>query len=183
MAPPGRSTEEILAAAASLFEEVGFEAFTMLALSARAGVSKSSIYKRWRSKEAILFDVLWAHAERGMQLEDTGSTTGDLRLMMKEIERTALATRVMLAEVVGQLARSDALREAVGLGDAAIRQSVAAVFRRGIDRGDLDPKMDVEVAALTAVGPITYLVQHHLPVPRNLGQRIAGHLQAVWAAP
>lgn len=178
----GRTTEEILAAARAIVEEQGIDRFTMQALAARAGVSKTSIYKRWRTKEQILIDLLWQNGGRNMRLEDTGSTAGDLRLLVKEMERTIRSTNAVVTSMVGSLAASERLIAALRTATAEFHESIAPVFHRGIDRGDLDPDTDVQLATLLAIGPFSYLIEHRLPVPEDLAERIADRLTFAFAS-
>ncbi|MFF3499711.1 TetR/AcrR family transcriptional regulator [Streptomyces sp. NPDC003247] len=48
----------VLRAADDLLMDVGFHAMTVSAIAERAGVAKQTIYRWWRSKVAILLDVL-----------------------------------------------------------------------------------------------------------------------------
>lgn len=180
---PGRSTEEILVAAHALFEEVGIDRFTMQDLAGRAGVSKSSIYKRWRTKEAILVDLLWQEVGRTVRLDDTGSTAGDLRLLTRELGRAVRSANSVVSSVVGSLSHSPELKRALRAATAQFHTAIGVVFQRGIDRGDLDPTMDVELATLVAIGPFSYLIEHQLPVPVDLAERIAVHLERALLTP
>jgi AcrR family transcriptional regulator len=59
-----RSREAVLEAAESLMAEHGFEAATVAALVARAGIPASSIYHYFGSKEGVLLAVMERGAER-----------------------------------------------------------------------------------------------------------------------
>src|SRR6476661_2247849 len=50
----------VLAAAADLLGETGYRALTMDAVAARAGTSKTAIYRRWDGKTSLVVDVLAA---------------------------------------------------------------------------------------------------------------------------
>jgi AcrR family transcriptional regulator len=49
---------EILEATLELVAERGFQAATMEAIAARAGVGRNTIYRRWNSKEELIADAL-----------------------------------------------------------------------------------------------------------------------------
>src|SRR5215831_18236881 len=62
-APPGRPRSEqarraVLEAARTLFDEQGYAAATIEAIAARSGVAKTTIYRSWPSRAAVLVDVL-----------------------------------------------------------------------------------------------------------------------------
>src|SRR5438067_8052092 len=72
-----RAHRAILAAALALLAEEGFEAMSMEGVAARAGVGKSTIYRRWASKEALLIEAVSSiHAEA--PIVDTGNIRDDL---------------------------------------------------------------------------------------------------------
>ena len=61
--PRGRPRSEkahaaILDAAIALTREVGFDALAMEAVAARAGVGKATVYRRWKTKEALLAEAV-----------------------------------------------------------------------------------------------------------------------------
>lgn len=61
--------EAILAAAKSIFEEVGFEQATMSEITARVGGSKATLYRYFDSKEALFLELVRRSAsEHGGQL-------------------------------------------------------------------------------------------------------------------
>src|SRR5215475_3701301 len=62
-ARPGRprspaADEAILDATVELLGELGFLALTIEAVAARAGVAKTTIYRRWPTKDDLLFDAV-----------------------------------------------------------------------------------------------------------------------------
>ncbi|MFZ1294493.1 MAG: helix-turn-helix domain-containing protein, partial [Pseudomonadales bacterium] len=50
----GASEQAILSATLELLAELGFRAVTVDAIAARAGASKSTIYRRWPTKEYLV---------------------------------------------------------------------------------------------------------------------------------
>ncbi len=63
-------TDAILAAAAELFEEVGFDQLTVQDIAQRAGVGLATLYRRWPSKHALLIEALsWRQEHNTLHLE------------------------------------------------------------------------------------------------------------------
>lgn len=90
---PGSHSEAreqaILAAAAELVVEVGYERVTVDAIAARAHASKSTMYRKWPGKAELVADALRRQAEvRAAELPDTGSVRGDLLLTVGNIAQT-----------------------------------------------------------------------------------------------
>jgi AcrR family transcriptional regulator len=78
--------QAILAAAAELVVEVGYERVTVDAIAARAHASKSTMYRKWPGKAELVADALRRQAEgRATELPDTGGVRGDLLLTVRSI--------------------------------------------------------------------------------------------------
>lgn len=63
--PPGQQGQELLDTARGAFLEHGFEGTTMDMVASRAGVSKSSLYREHRSKDALYQAVVSDWTNRG----------------------------------------------------------------------------------------------------------------------
>ncbi len=86
--PGGRSARVRAAVLRATFEElasVGYPALSFEALARRAGVHKTTLYRRWEGKEDLLLDALLEHAGQAVPVPDTGSLRGDLRSLAREI--------------------------------------------------------------------------------------------------
>ena len=53
-----RARAEVLEAAADLVAEVGVERATIEEIAARSGVAKTTIYRHWPSKQALVVDAV-----------------------------------------------------------------------------------------------------------------------------
>lgn len=73
-----RSVSKILAAARDVLSGQGYPALTIEAVAAAAGVGKSTIYRWWPSKEALVADAL-AEIFRADEIPDLGDTHAELR--------------------------------------------------------------------------------------------------------
>jgi AcrR family transcriptional regulator len=76
--------QAILHATLELFADEGFDAMSIEAIAERAGVGKTTIYRRWDSKEDLMLD-----AARSLQAEfpivDTGNLRDDLIHLLKMV--------------------------------------------------------------------------------------------------
>ena len=141
-----RAHRAILDSAIELLLEDGFTGMSMEGVAARAGVGKATIYRRWSSKTEL-------------ELPDTGSVRADLL----DLGRQALASlgdpeyANLLARMRGEAAKHPELREAYQHKLVAPRREVvAAVIRRGIERGELRDDLDLELLVDMVVGPVIY---------------------------
>lgn len=73
-----RSLSKILDAARDVLSAQGYPALTIEAVAAAAGVGKSTIYRWWPSKEALVADAL-AEIFRAEEIPDLGDTHAELR--------------------------------------------------------------------------------------------------------
>src|ERR1700731_5059526 len=80
-----RVVEKVRKAPMAELARVGFAGLTIEGVAKAANVNRTTIYRRWPSKGALLLAVLEPGLERFDQYLDTVSATGDLlafRLMM-----------------------------------------------------------------------------------------------------
>ena len=147
----------ILGAALELLAEQGWRGFTIHAIAARGGVGKAAIYRRWKSREAVL-----AAAVEGMVgeigLPDSGSIRDDLReLMRRAVALYDGAAGRLMPGLVSAMAEHEEVATAVretflGPRRAALRE----VLERGVDRGELRSDIDRELALDFLGGPLFY---------------------------
>lgn len=150
-----RARARIRQAARELFRERGFDAATLRAIAARAGMGASSIYRHVESKEELLVQELadlqeeaWTRYRR----EDRRGTATKER-----VRRFFQAQHVLLAEypdltVIALRATTypaaRVSRRVLALNDRTIGL-LAEILQAGRLRGDLDPDADLLVSART----------------------------------
>jgi AcrR family transcriptional regulator len=150
-------TGEILVAALDLVAEVGIAGLTMDGVAARAGVGKATIYRRWSSKEALMLDA-WMSCVPAPFEPDTGTLRGDLEALLGDFDRPMsdrdlqriYPQMIAAAKVNPEVA--DAYRAFI----ATRRRPLAAVLRRGVERGEIDPSVDLDVVYDLLVAPLLF---------------------------
>ena len=148
----------ILDAAIALTREVGFDALAMDAIAVRAGVGKATVYRRWKTKEALIADAL-DRLVRASAAPDTGSFEDDLLTVMRGNLRMYQdpATAALLSGLVAAMARSPQVAAAVRNGFVAARRNVMRqVVARGLAAGALAPGTDIELVLDMLSGPLVY---------------------------
>jgi AcrR family transcriptional regulator len=78
-----QSHQAILEATLELFAEVGLRGLSIEAIAEQAGVGKTTIYRRWSSKEDIIKDA-FAMMRKGTDWVDTGNIREDLLYTLKK---------------------------------------------------------------------------------------------------
>lgn len=148
----------ILGASIQLIREAGYEALTMDAIAARAGVGKATVYRRWKSKEFLVAEAL-ERLMLGIQVPDTGDVRSDVLAVMQTnltLYRDP-ATTGLLASLVAAMVRSAPIAKALRGGFiSARRKALHAVLSRGVRRGEVRPDTDLQVAVDVLSAPLFF---------------------------
>ena len=179
-----RAGRAILTAALQLMAERGVHDLRMDDVAERAGVGKATIYRRYRSKDALVSDAI-ATLVSEIAIPDTGSTRADLLALMRqavELYSGSLAARLMPA-VLEETRRNPEL--ATTVRDeflAGRRAALGLVLKRGVRRGDLRRGLDLELALDVLAGPIFYrLLVTGGPIDERLAEGVVELIMAGFA--
>ena len=161
-------TEAICGALFSELAQCGYGRLSIEAVARRAGVGKSAIYRRWRSKQdmvvALVSEVAWSH----LDMPDTGNLYGDVIAFLR-------AGYAALAHPLAKAIIPDLLSEAnrnLNLEAALLRTvrdprraRAAAIIRRAIEPGEVADSLDPDLALDTLAGPLYWrLTVVHQPI-------------------
>jgi AcrR family transcriptional regulator len=159
--PQGRprsaqADEAIAHAALALLAEAGFEGVTVEAVAQRAGVARTTVYRRYPGKPELLISVL-AHACRAPVDDlDTGSVVGDLTAVAEGLHHALTSTDLgrALPAVIAAAAQHPDVAAAHRTYVASRRRVALAAVARGIQRGEVDPEVDPDLLVDLVVGPV-----------------------------
>ncbi|HEX6387961.1 MAG TPA: TetR/AcrR family transcriptional regulator [Solirubrobacteraceae bacterium] len=147
--------DEIVAAAAGLLAEVGYDAMSMDAVAARAGVSKATIYRRWPGKAPLVLDTVRSRHLPIGEPPDTGDLRDDLLALFHSL--AAQLDEQALDHLSGVLV---AMRKHPELSHAVNEQVVAGwaratrtILDRAVARGEIATRPDDVVERFTTIGP------------------------------
>lgn len=84
-----RSHQAMLQATLELLAEVGFEAMSIEAIASRAGVGKTTIYRRYSGKAELVADAIERIREE-IAIPDTGSLWGDMDALIQNAAQISL---------------------------------------------------------------------------------------------
>jgi AcrR family transcriptional regulator len=142
--PPGRPRSEtsrraVLAATFELAAEEGPRGLSMDAIAKRAGVSKETLYRWWRSKTEVVLETLADRSVRTIPLPDTGSLGEDLRAFLRATVASADPTTQQLLRVLAAEAAEDpALARLVRDRFLVIRRTaLGELLQRAVARGEV----------------------------------------------
>jgi AcrR family transcriptional regulator len=155
----GQAHRKILDATRELLSEEGFADLRLEHVAARAGVGKATIYRRWGSKEALAQELLAELAAPHIAVAESDDTREELLAAVVNPMRAVTDTpfgpviRALLSQIAVNPTLGDPFRATVV---QARRDEIARVIARGIERGDLRPDADADIATELLVGPVYF---------------------------
>ena len=153
----GRADRAILDAVLDLLVEVGYAGLTIEGVAEKAGVAKTTIYRRWPSKASLVVALAQDVATK-IRLPDTGTVRGDASALLRELIK--VYTKTVLGSVIpgliADIAENADLAEATRGFLGTRRRIMVEILQRGISRGELRPDIDLELTADLMYGPLTY---------------------------
>ncbi|MGW1615299.1 TetR/AcrR family transcriptional regulator [Streptomyces sp. NPDC002285] len=170
-------TEAIRAAVFEELAAVGYARMSIEGIARRAGVGKTAVYRRWRSKLHLVLDVVSAVAVMGLPTPNTGSLEGDLR-MLYEVTSRALRHPVVsqiIPDLQAEAARNPEIAEALQKALEQGQEGVASKILTGAEqRGEVRAGIDKELALDLISGPLYWrmVVARSPKLPK-------GHLDAL----
>jgi AcrR family transcriptional regulator len=155
--PRDRSKDAaVLDATVRLLATEGVAGTSMDKVATAAGVSKVTVYTRWRGKNELIGAAL-AHLRLGRVPEPVGDVRADLVALLEAMREQYVEVGAMsilgtcLADEPGSGELLGIVREATLLPRRAL---FAAVLGAGADRGELRADLDVEAATSLVVGAL-----------------------------
>jgi AcrR family transcriptional regulator len=148
----------VLRATADVLVESGLEGIELTTVAQRAGVGKSTVYRRWGSLPALVADLLVDMAETSSQRPATGALSSDLLSAARLIRRTLNDARQgPLFKAIIAAATCDPLtaRALAGFYRARIAE-VAPVVTEAIERGEAPAGTDAAEVIRQLSAPLYY---------------------------
>ncbi len=167
--PPGRprseeSRQSILNSTLKLLKQNGFPELSIEAIAADANVGKTTVYRWWPTKAALVADAFSASADHELRFPNTGSVENDMRLQMRGLIRIFRSQRGKVVAALLAGGQSDAeLLEAYR--DRFLwprRRQAYQTLQRAVDRGELPTGCDFDLILDSLYGPILmrFLIRH-----------------------
>ncbi|MFF4364249.1 TetR/AcrR family transcriptional regulator [Streptomyces sp. NPDC001604] len=141
----------ILAATREALVELGWSKLTLGDVATRAGVAKTTLYRRWAGKNELVVDAV-AELFDELVLPDRGTLAADIEGVVLQFAAILARPEAKsgLMAVVAESTRDDALRERIS--DSIVRRQKRLVLEgreRAQCRGELPPETDPAEAART----------------------------------
>jgi AcrR family transcriptional regulator len=152
-----RSRQTVLATAFELLSEGGVAGFTVDEVARRSGVAKTTIYRHWSTREALVIDAC-SQMIAQQETPDTGSLEGDVTAILVEIAhllRTANWSFV-LPSIVDTAERNPEFAEIHSRIQRGHAAPLREVLQRAAGRGELSANSDVSTIVAALLGPLFY---------------------------
>ncbi len=163
--------EAIHEAARAILASEGYEGLTFEAVAARAGVARSTVYRRYADRTALVVEMAQAIVDAPPE-PNTGNFSQDLLSALWGTARTFSdpVLAAMMAAVVGQMGHDVALAEAMRSTVMVRRIAVMErVFTRAIRRGEIPWDTEWWLCTQRMVGPLLMrTLLTHEPIDQEL---------------
>jgi AcrR family transcriptional regulator len=167
---PGRprseeSRQSILRSTLKLLKQNGgFPELSIEAIAADAKVGKTTVYRWWPTKAALVADAFSASADEELQFPDTGSVQRDMNLQMRRLIRLFRSQRgkVVAALLAGGQSDPELIEAYRDRFLWPRRKKAYQTLQRGVDRGELPAGCDFDLILDSLYGPILmrFLIRH-----------------------
>jgi len=152
--------QRILEAAKSCFVRSGFQGASMQQICAQCGMSPGALYRYFPSKESIVEAICEADREDDMTcfgtLKSAESAVDALvEAAMAHIVHThEKGSAALFAEMRSESMRNDTVRCTVEGHKQQVADMIAPVLKSAIDRGEIDPPVDLNtlMAVVMSIG-------------------------------
>jgi AcrR family transcriptional regulator len=169
------SKAAILAATWDLLKTTSLRDLAIEAIARQSRVGKTTIYRWWPSKVAVVMDALVEHLLPAIPFPEGLSATEAIAQQMASLVQ---AFSGEYGRIVAQIiAEGQADPEALAsYRDRFIyprRVAAKAVIQQGIESGEFDPSLDPELAIDILYGAIYFrLLVGHLPLDRQFAEQL-----------
>jgi AcrR family transcriptional regulator len=164
---PGRSADPriehsrraICRAALDEFAASGYAGFRMESVAARAGVGRSTVYRHWPDKVALVADALdTLNRQPDPERDHTGSARQQAEILLNHLARALTDSPVSacIPALIHAAANDDDYRDRLQVFSAQRRRRLTAVIAAGIATGEFPPTLDPEAASVALSGGMFY---------------------------
>ena len=161
--PSGRprsihADQAILQATLDLLAEVGYESMSIEAIASRAGVGKTTIYRRYTSKEELVADAIESLRD-DLAIPDTGSFWGDMDILINNATKKIDSPlgRQTLALIISTASSNPQFAEVYWTKYTKLRrEAFSKVLERAKSRGEIHKDADVDLIIDLVSGSLYY---------------------------
>ena len=159
-----RRPDVTAAIGAAVFEElaaIGYGRLSIESVARRAGVGKTTIYRRWNSKQAmvvaVVSEIAWTHVDA----PDTGTLAGDIAQFLDRLAAAlgSQPVRAIASDLLAEANRDSPLAAQLLEKVRDPRRTRAGeIIHRAVRRGEIPRGVDVSLALDILAGPLFFRV-------------------------
>ncbi|MEH1828885.1 MAG: TetR/AcrR family transcriptional regulator [Nostoc sp.] len=150
--------QAILQATLDLLAEVGYENMSIEAIASRAGVGKTTIYRRYTSKEELVADAIESLRD-DVVIPDTGSFWGDMDILINNAAKKIDSPlgRQTLALIISTASSNPQFAEVYWTKYTKLRrEALSKVLERAKSRAEIHKNADIELIIDLLSGSLYY---------------------------
>ena len=186
---PGRprsdeSTRAILESVRRLLTLMPVSKLSIEAIARKAGVGKTTIYRWWPNKQAVLMDAVFSQGTFNNILPQSGEPIDLVAAQVEKMVRQLSGKNGrIVAEIIGEVqGDADALRALIDVFFQERYNALGGILTGGIQSGAFRRDLDLETAIDAIIGPIIFRIMSGQDFDsnfeRNLMAMIEGALRA-----
>jgi AcrR family transcriptional regulator len=152
-----RSRHAVLTAALELLGESGVGGFRVDEVARRSGVAKTTIYRHWPTREALVVDTC-SQLSAEQEIPDTGSLEGDLTAILTNIAHLLQTANwsAVLPSIIDSAERDPEFAEIVTRIQHGHAAPLREVLQRATSKGELPAHTDLSTTVAALLGPLFY---------------------------
>jgi AcrR family transcriptional regulator len=138
--------------------ERGYSGLSLDGVASRAAVHKTTVYRRWRSRETLVLDAMLEQAALIVAVPDTGSLRGDLLELARRSAaiQSSPAGAAVVRAVAGEAACNPDIAAASRRFWAERLEVDRTILRRARDRGEIAPDTESSPVIEALLGPLYF---------------------------
>jgi AcrR family transcriptional regulator len=143
--------------AAELMEH-GYAGASMERVAARAGIAKTTVYRRWGGLNGLLADLMAGYAAQEIAVPDEGDLGSDLRALAAAVVAALSdpAIGAAFASIVAAAVQDPAAREVLAEFITARAGTMGAIVHRAVLRGEIPAATDAAEVIQTVTAQLYY---------------------------
>jgi AcrR family transcriptional regulator len=153
-----RTRTAVLEAVIAELTEHGYAGASVERVAARAGISKTTIYRRWGGLSGLLADIMAGYAAREIPVPDRGDLGSDLQVLSRGVVASLSdpAIGAAFASIVAAAVQDPAARGLLSRFTGSRAALMSIIVSRAADRGEVPAGTDAAEVIQTVTAQLYY---------------------------
>ena len=152
------SRERVLTATLDLLTKAGLGGLTIDDVSKRSGVAKTTIYRHWPNRNALIVDACLQMTDADDEPPDTGSLECDVKAILTNLAELMVTARwsSILPSIVDAAERDPEIAKVHSRLQRWHAAPLRAALERAALRGEIPSEADLSAIAAALLGPLYF---------------------------